>query len=304
MAAHTTLAPRQPLRSTMWEGLPLEVWQVVAHVGDLQLTDVVRLSTVSRTLNTVCKALRSPRCAACQRRVQDCTHPRCTERHYWCTSLLKLMDDEELPTHINHAGARAWSSVMFRFDVARFMETEQAWLVHQSWVRPFNVSAEIHSLPHVYQERMIQQWGIRCAMLADEVISDVSALRTVYKLDLSYCKSIVDVSALGNAHTLNLRGCNNIVDVSALGNAHTLDLSECENIVDVSALGKVHTLKLSYCGNIVDVSALGNVHTLNLSECESIVDVSTLGGVHNLYISNCSGITDMSALANVPNLLI
>jgi hypothetical protein len=91
-------------------------------------------------------------------------------------------------------------------------------------------------------------------------VSDIN--QSVLKLlDLE----ITDVSALGSVHKLELTGLNGITVVSALRSVHTLDLFNCVNIRDVSALGGVHTLKLSILNDeITDVSALGRVHTLHI----------------------------------------
>jgi hypothetical protein len=133
-------------------------------------------------------------------------------------------------------------------------------------------------------------------------VTDVSALRHVHTLDLSYSRRLTDVSMLGGVHTLNLSSCKNITDVSALGGVHNLNLRGCSGVTDVSALGGVHTLNLSYCGGVTDVSALGGVFDLDLSFCRGVTDVSMLGGVHTLNLSNCKDVTDVSALGSVHTL--
>ena len=129
-----------------------------------------------------------------------------------------------------------------------------------------------------------------CTELCTEII-DVSSFGKIHTLYIEECcTGISNVSALKNVNTLVLTYCTGITNVSALGNVHNLDLSHCTGITDVSALGKVHTLDLSHCTGISDVSALRNVHKLNLSYCRGITYISALGNVNTLNVLDC-GIT-------------
>lgn len=123
-------------------------------------------------------------------------------------------------------------------------------------------------------------------------VTDLSVLKNIHSLDLSYCRCISDdISALENTYILNLKGCENITNVSMLGNLHTLNLSYCYYITDVSMLGNLHTLDLDHCYFIYDITMLGNLHTLNISYCNYVKDVSMLENVHTLDITGCSKIT-------------
>jgi len=64
---------------------------------------------------------------------------------------------------------------------------------------------------------------------------------------------------------------NNIKDLSILKDIHTLDLSYNDDITDVSMLSGVYDLDLTNCPNITNVHMLNNVHNLKMSKFRSIV---------------------------------
>ena len=123
-------------------------------------------------------------------------------------------------------------------------------------------------------------------------------------INLKHCCNLPNLSILKNVYSVNLSFCNELKDVSMLDNSiHTLDLRHCKNLVDVSMLGKINTLKLADCHSIIDFSKLNNNKILDLSRTK-ITDVSNLKNVKMLNLSGCIHITDISELKNVSYLNI
>lgn len=117
------------------------------------------------------------------------------------------------------------------------------------------------------------------------ILTDITTLGNVVKLNLSFCDGLKDVSFLGNVYDLNLSYCMNLVEVWALGNVHTLNLRNCPSIQDVSALINVHTLDLCNCNGIKDISDLVNVHILKLSRGMNVIGANKLGNANIIYES-------------------
>jgi hypothetical protein len=125
--------------------------------------------------------------------------------------------------------------------------------------------------------------------LGSSCISDVSGLRFIHTLHLSFCDNITDVSCLKSVHTLNISGCKNIKDVSKLTNVKTLNLSYC-NIKDVSMLTKVMNLNIQKCKHIKHVGNLRQLKILTMSP--HVYGIHALTNLKTLYVEETSSCRD------------
>jgi hypothetical protein len=116
-------------------------------------------------------------------------------------------------------------------------------------------------------------------------ISDISQLGFNYILDLGLCPLITNVSSLGSVYNLTLSEFQGN-DISALKNVKVLDLSYSPHLVDLSSLdNSVEVLNISYCDLIVNITMLHKVKSLDITECFQIKDFTGLNSLHDLEMN-------------------
>jgi hypothetical protein len=152
--------------------------------------------------------------------------------------------------------------------------------------------------------------------------SDVSSLRDKHNVDLTG-SCVADLSVLKNVRRLTLSYCVNtdtderlntdspeyrmgymfkLPQIQLLSNLCYINLSYCKNLNDVSPISHVQSINLSY-SDISDVTPLSSVHTLSLYKCMNVTDISALNKVQELNISY-TNITNIDCLTEVQVLYI
>jgi hypothetical protein len=104
-------------------------------------------------------------------------------------------------------------------------------------------------------------------------ISDVSALGKVYHLELNWCRNVKDVSQLHHVHTLFFHEFTG-TDLSGLRNVVKLDISFSKHLSDITMLSKVEELDISYCTQIKDFSGLENLRKFTFFAFETSLVVN------------------------------
>jgi len=157
----------------------------------------------------------------------------------------------------------------------------------------------------------------------DTIPVDISKIKTVRVLDISFCDNIInidklrdkdckilelkccyskitDVSSFVNIKNLSLYYNDYLSDISAFkyNNYDFIDLSSCKLIKDFSVFKycKINEIDLSDT-NIEDVSSLSHINIVKLSLCENIKNFNYLSNVEVLELSE-TNITDISCLNN------
>jgi hypothetical protein len=99
-------------------------------------------------------------------------------------------------------------------------------------------------------------------------ISDVSRLGSNHILDLGLCVLITKVSSLGSVNRLNIALFEGN-DISALKNVKELNLSFSSYVIDLSSLGNsVEVLNIGDCNLIVNITMLQKVRKLHFKTGE------------------------------------
>ncbi len=149
-------------------------------------------------------------------------------------------------------------------------------------------------------------------------VKDITPLKDIPVLSLSYCGEVTDFSALSNQRELTLSQCLRLTDVSSFRSVRKLSLNACPSVSDVSPLKGIYDLTLHSCSNIKDISCLGNHHRLSLAGVNNssgfdvllhiphviliwcdIEDVSVLRFAKSVTLLHCNLINSISPLKNV-----
>lgn len=133
-------------------------------------------------------------------------------------------------------------------------------------------------------------------------VHNVSSLFKLRSLDISHCPYISDISMLGGLNSLKAASCFRIENVSKLGSLKKLNISCCIRVTDVGELGAVKKLNISGCIAVTDVSELWAVEELDMGQLFKVTDVSKLGRLKSLDLSGCTGIRDVSMLTGLKRL--
>lgn len=99
---------------------------------------------------------------------------------------------------------------------------------------------------------------------------DYSPLRSIYKLTLKNCISLVDGRDLTNVQHLSIVNCRNFEDTSALGKVKRLDLVDCNNLKRLVELEDVPYIHLERCDELEDIKCLGKQQSLIIIDCKKL----------------------------------
>jgi hypothetical protein len=101
--------------------------------------------------------------------------------------------------------------------------------------------------------------------------------------------SLSGVSNLSTVTQVILDACGNLQDISPLRNVPYLDISYCLRISDFASLGKQTFLKASglYQLQDKDIVTFGDIQYLDITSCAKITNVSPLRNNFYLYLDGC-----------------
>ncbi len=101
-------------------------------------------------------------------------------------------------------------------------------------------------------------------------VTDFTPLRSVYKVSLGNCDSIVHGRDLASVQHLILYRCSAFDDTSALGNLKSFYLKECWKISKLDGLENVPTIRIEGCNELEDISCLGKQQSLIILKCKKL----------------------------------
>lgn len=121
--------------------------------------------------------------------------------------------------------------------------------------------------------KLTQLVSLRLALPELTDVNQLSKLKNLEKLDLSYGFELTDIQGLASLKKLSW-----------------LSLQECRELIDITALSQfteLSYLDLSYCKSITDVSplaVLNKLQFLNIIGCEALTDLSPLAALTSCNI--------------------
>ena len=126
-----------------------------------------------------------------------------------------------------------------------------------------------------------------CIHLQD--LTPITSIRSIKKIDLRRCHSLIDVNPLKFIPQINLVACEQVSIFNELGNYQdSLDLSGISSIIEVNHLSKVKKfLNLARNSHLQNIDALTEIEVLNISYCNQLQDITEfLKHSHNKKIYN------------------
>ncbi len=87
---------------------------------------------------------------------------------------------------------------------------------------------------------------------------DLTPLRSIHEVCLSYCDCLVHCRELANVQHLSILYCQNFEDTSGLGNLKSLSLVECDKLSRLVGIGRVGIVHLEACTQLEDIDCLGD----------------------------------------------
>ncbi len=160
---------------------------------------------------------------------------------------------------------------------------------------------------------------IRCQLTTSD-LALLSGLELLENLDLSNCKGLErlpDLSRMRGLRSLNLSYCTGLKEAEAihgltgLENLDSLDLFSCkglERLPDLHRMRRLRSLNLSYCTGLKTAEALHgltqleNLDSLSLYGCiglESLPDLSGLHELRTLNLNYCTGLKGTETLSSL-----
>lgn len=100
--------------------------------------------------------------------------------------------------------------------------------------------------------------------------TDFSAVKSVYKVYLDNCDTLVDGRDLADVQHLTISRCHAFEDTSALSKVKSLSLVDCQKISKLVGLEKVPHVNIELCNELRDISCLGKQQSLIISDCRRL----------------------------------